>query len=88
MYGVGKALYGTKDAPRDYHMKVDNIMINELQFRKLPMRSKIYIYEDYKGIVLVLDHVDDFIFTGSPNQLTESKMRHFKEFAVTELMNQ
>ena len=84
LYGIGKAIYGTKDASRDYHIKVDNIMINILKCERLHMCSCVYIKSYSDNIVIVLDHVDDFVFAGSNNEYTLKLVEEFRKHAKTD----
>jgi hypothetical protein len=84
IYGVQKALYGTKDASRDYHIKVDSIMYEKLLCEKLHMCSCIYIKCQEGNIVIIFDHVDDFVFTGNNNQYTLEVIKEFKNYVLTD----
>ena len=63
-YLVAKALYGTKDAPRDYNIKVEKVVVGDLGFERLQLCNSLYITIRENNVVVVYDHVDDFIFTG------------------------
>jgi hypothetical protein len=84
IYGVGKALYGTKDASRDYHIKVENIMYEKLLFEKLHMCSCIYVKRQNGNVVIVLGHVDDFVFTGNNNTYTSQVIEEFRQYVKTD----
>lgn len=84
IYGVGKALYGTKDASRDYHIKVDNIMYKILLCEKLHMCSCVYMKYQDGNVVIILDHVDDFVFTGNNNEYTLSVINEFRKHVNTD----
>ncbi len=49
LYAVGKAVYGTKDASRDYRIKIDRLMIDKMKCMKLAMCSCIYIRRENKN---------------------------------------
>ena len=59
---VAKALYGAKDAPRDYRIRVDRIATEEVKCERLGMCTCIYVKRDEESMVVIFDHVDDFIF--------------------------
>jgi hypothetical protein len=84
IYGVEKALYGTKDAPRDYHIKIDKIMYDILLCEKLHMCSCVYIKCQNDNIVIILDHVDDFVFAGNNNEYTCTVMDEFRKYVNTD----
>ena len=71
MYAVYNALYGTKDAMRDYRIKVEDMYINKLDCQKLQLCSCIYIKRILEDIILMLGHVDDYLYGGSNNVVTE-----------------
>jgi hypothetical protein len=72
MYAVYNALYGTKDAMRDYRIKVEDMYINKLLCQKLQLCSCIYIKRIQEDIILMLvGHVDDYLYGGNNNEVTE-----------------
>ena len=71
MYAVYNALYGTKDAMRDYRIKVEDMYINKLLCQKLQLCSCIYIKRIQEDIILMLGHVDDYLYGGNNNEATE-----------------
>jgi hypothetical protein len=83
-YGLGKAVYGTKDAPRDYHEKVDMILTKELVCERLNMCSCIYVKRSEEDITVVFDYVDDFIFGGSSENKTMELINEFRKYAKTD----
>jgi len=84
-YEVNKALYGTKDGPRDYGIKVESVLKGELKFTRLLLCSCIYVeWCDDKLQTIIYDHVDDFIFSGSSDEHTLAKIAEFRKFAKTE----
>jgi hypothetical protein len=84
IFGVDKALYGTKDASRDYHMKVDGIMYDKILCEMLHMCSCVYINVKDGNIVIILDHVDDFVFTGNKNEYTLEMINEFRKYVKTD----
>jgi len=71
VFEVKKALYGTKDACRDYRIKVEELYIDKLECQKLQLCSCIFIKRYKEDVIYILSHVDDFIMGGSNKQLTE-----------------
>jgi hypothetical protein len=55
---VMKALYGTKDASRDYQIKIVNIVVNIMGFERLNLCSCLYVLRKNGQIIIILDHVD------------------------------
>ena len=85
VYGVGKAVYGTKDASRDYRIKIDTLMIDKMKCMKLAMCSCIYIRRDNTNhVVLIYDHVDDFVFTGNSREYTLEVLSEFRTYVKTD----
>ena len=74
-YEIVNALYGMKTASADYqHVVAD----------RLSMCNCIYIWHNDGNTVLVCDYVDDFIFGGSSNETTFSKLSEFRTIVRAE----
>jgi len=71
IYEVKKALYGTKDACRDYRDNVEHIYIDKLECEKLQLCSCIFIKRISEDIVLILGHVDDYLIGGNNKERTQ-----------------
>ena len=84
-HGIGKALYGTKDASRDYSIKIDKLMISDsMQCKKLQMCAKVYVSTENNIKTVALCHVDDFVFGGENNQQTLDLISRFRKTAKTD----
>jgi hypothetical protein len=84
-YEVNKALYGTRDGPRDYGIKVESVLKGELKFTRLQLCSCIYVeWEGDKLKTIVYDHVDDFVFSGQDDDHTMKRINEFRKFAKTD----
>jgi hypothetical protein len=84
-YRVQKALYGTKDAPRDYKKKVEMVLLDTLGFKPLVMCSSIYVLCENDAVqIIVYDHVDDFIFSGPDETVVLAMITRFREHAKTD----
>lgn len=81
-YQVAGALYGLKTSPRDYQQHVIE-RLSKLGFRKLQYCSCIFIYKENDDIVLIYDYVDDFVITGSNNELVTRKITELRDVAST-----
>ena len=81
MYEVYNALYGTKDAMRDYRVKVEDMYINKLQCQKLQLCTCIYIKRIQEDIILMLGHVDDYLYGGSNSTVTENFITEARKHA-------
>jgi hypothetical protein len=81
MYEVYNALYGTKDAMRDYRIKVEDMYINKLKCQKLQLCSCIYIKRIAEDIILMLGHVDDYLYGGSNSTVTENFIAEARKHA-------
>ena len=84
LYGVNKAVYGTKDASRDYHIKVDDTLVQKLLCERLHLCQSIYVKQYENAVVIVFDYVDDFIFGGDDNNTTEKLISEFRKYAETD----
>jgi hypothetical protein len=82
-YEVRKALYGTKDASRDYQIKVVDLLVNKMGFERLNLCSSMFVLRENEKIIIVLDHVDDFVLAGNYREFTLSKVEEFRRFANT-----
>jgi hypothetical protein len=81
IYEVKKALYGTKDACRDYRDNVEHIYIDKLECEKLQLCSCIFIKRISEDIVLILGHVDDYLIGGSKKERTQQFIREAMKHA-------
>eukprot|EP00253_Pinus_taeda_P030272 PITA_30272 len=59
-----KALYGLKEAPRAWYIKIDKYLTNH-GFRQSPSDANLYIKHTGDDILFVVVYVDDLIITGS-----------------------
>jgi hypothetical protein len=77
------AVYGQKDAARDYHDSVDRKYVNQMNCTKLAMCSCIYrkIIDTY--LVLVYGYVDDFVFAGTDTDTTLKLIEEFRKLGST-----
>jgi len=80
-YEVKNALYGTKDACRDYRDKVEDMYMNKLKCEKLQLCSCIFIKREREDVLLILSHVDDFLLGGSNRSLTDRFIEEARTFA-------
>jgi hypothetical protein len=81
---IVKAVYGLKDAARDYHDAVEDRLLNKLQFKKLELCTSVYTKRiSPESVVLVYDYVDDFIFTGADSSAVVSEINEFRKCATT-----
>ena len=81
-YSICGALYGLKTAPRDYQDLVANRLLS-LNYKRLSMCQCIYIRKVEESIILILDYVDDFIFTGSNAALLRIAVDAFRNICTT-----
>lgn len=81
---IVKAVYGLKDAARDYHDAVEDRLLNKLHFTKLQLCASVYVkHVSPSDTVIVYDYVDDFIFTGAVPSSVSNAIAEFREFAAT-----
>nr|GFB05447.1 ribonuclease H-like domain, reverse transcriptase, RNA-dependent DNA polymerase [Tanacetum cinerariifolium] len=75
VYGLIKALYGLRQAPRAWNIKLDN-SLKSLDFKKCALEQAIYTKKTKDSILLIGVYVDDLIITGTPKgKLTNSKLK-------------
>jgi hypothetical protein len=63
-YKVVNAVYGMKDAPRNYQ-DMQHDRLTKLGFKRLMMSHCIYVKHDMNNFILTYVYVDNFIITGS-----------------------
>ena len=81
IFEVKKALYGTKDACRDYRVNVEKLYIDTLGCEKLQLCSCIFVKRISDELVLILSHVDDYLFGGSKTELTMQLIEEARQHA-------
>nr|GFA86665.1 hypothetical protein [Tanacetum cinerariifolium] len=67
VYRLIKALYGLRQAPRAWNIKLDNTL-KSLEFKKCTLEQAIYKRTGKDSILLVGVYVDDLIITGTPKR--------------------
>ena len=84
-YKILKALYGLKTSPRDYQLKVQSTL-TKLGYHKLSFSPCIFVKippDHPEDILIVYDYVDDFVFTGSNNDLIYQDILEFRKLCTT-----
>nr|GEW12475.1 ribonuclease H-like domain, reverse transcriptase, RNA-dependent DNA polymerase [Tanacetum cinerariifolium] len=67
VYRLIKALYGLRQAPRAWNIKLDNTL-KSLDFKKCVLEQAIYTKRSKDSILLIGVYVDDLIITGTPKE--------------------
>ncbi|GKC20099.1 zinc finger, CCHC-type containing protein [Tanacetum coccineum] len=67
VYKLTKALYGLRQAPRAWNIKLDQTL-NSLGFKKCNLEQAIYTKKSKTSILIVGVYVDDLIITGTPRK--------------------
>nr|GFA88155.1 ribonuclease H-like domain, reverse transcriptase, RNA-dependent DNA polymerase [Tanacetum cinerariifolium] len=67
VYRLIKALYGLRQAPRAWNIKLDNTL-NSLYFKKCALEQAIYTKTSKDSTLLIGVYVDDLIITGTPKK--------------------
>ncbi|GKE57400.1 ribonuclease H-like domain, reverse transcriptase, RNA-dependent DNA polymerase [Tanacetum coccineum] len=67
LHGDLKALYGLRQAPRAWNIKLDNTL-KSLDFKKCALEQAIYTKKSKDAILLIGVYVDDLIITGTPKK--------------------
>jgi hypothetical protein len=77
------AVYGKRDAPRDYHDLVDERLVTRLGCERLNMCSCIYVKRDGECATYVYGYVDDFVIGGSDSGKSQDLIAAFRGEAPT-----
>jgi hypothetical protein len=77
------AVYGKRDAPRDYHDLVDERLVNRLGCERLNMCSCIYVKRDSDRATYVYGYVDDFVIGGPDSTKSQELIAAFRGEAPT-----
>lgn len=77
------AVYGKRDAPRDYHDMVDDRLINQLGCSRLQVSTCIYVRRRDSNMVIIYDYVDDFVIGGNCEASVTDFIVEFREKANT-----
>ncbi|KAI3813170.1 hypothetical protein L1987_17887 [Smallanthus sonchifolius] len=73
VYKLSKALYGLRQAPRAWNMKLDHTL-KSLGFEKCNLEQAVYTRRNKDSTLLIRVYVDDLIVTGTPKK----EIEHFK----------
>ncbi|GKB25008.1 ribonuclease H-like domain, reverse transcriptase, RNA-dependent DNA polymerase, partial [Tanacetum coccineum] len=85
VYRLIKALYGLRQAPRAWNIKLDNTL-KSLDFKKCALEQAIYTRTERDSILLVGVYVDDLIITGTPKKEIDKFKDQMKEiFEMSDL---
>nr|GEW80631.1 ribonuclease H-like domain, reverse transcriptase, RNA-dependent DNA polymerase [Tanacetum cinerariifolium] len=85
VYRLIKALYGLRQAPRAWNIKLDNTL-KSLEFKKCALEQAIYTRTGKDSILLVGVYVDDLIVTGTPKREIDKFKDQMKEiFKMSDL---
>ncbi|KAK8706189.1 hypothetical protein V6N13_049764 [Hibiscus sabdariffa] len=66
-----KALYGLRQAPRNWYTKLQNYLV-ELGFKESAADTSLFVRNADSNYTYVLGYVDDIIITGSSNESVEN----------------
>ncbi|KAD7117558.1 hypothetical protein E3N88_04826 [Mikania micrantha] len=85
VYKLFKALYGLRQAPRAWNIRLDKVL-KDLNFKRSPREYALYRREDQRGVLIVRVYVDDLIVTGSSAKEIENfKNQMRKNFEMSDL---
>nr|GEX45323.1 zinc finger, CCHC-type [Tanacetum cinerariifolium] len=70
VYKLTKALYGLRQAPRAWNMKLDQTL-KSLDFKKCNLEQAVYTKRSKTSTLIVGVYVDDLIITGTPRKELE-----------------
>nr|GEY18600.1 ribonuclease H-like domain, reverse transcriptase, RNA-dependent DNA polymerase [Tanacetum cinerariifolium] len=84
-YRLIKALYGLRQAPRAWNIKLDN-SLKSLDFKKCALEQAIYTKKTKDSILLIGVYVDDLIITGTPKrEIDKFKAQMEEKFEMSDL---
>ena len=81
-FKINNAIYGMKDAMRDYLDKRDKCM-RQIGFERLTMCSSVYKKRVEGEIILVYVHVDDFVFAGKNRLHVLEQINELRKISTT-----
>ncbi|GJW51328.1 zinc finger, CCHC-type containing protein [Tanacetum coccineum] len=85
VYRLIKALYGLRQAPRAWNIKLDNTL-KSLDFKKCALEQAIYTKASKASLLLVGVYVDDLIITGTPKkEIDKFKAQIEEKFEMSDL---
>ncbi|GKA45533.1 ribonuclease H-like domain, reverse transcriptase, RNA-dependent DNA polymerase [Tanacetum coccineum] len=85
VYRLIKALYGLRQAPQAWNIKLDNTL-KSLDFKKCALEQAIYTRTERDSILLVGVYVEDLIITGTPKREIDKFKDQMKEiFEMSDL---
>ncbi|GKC03753.1 ribonuclease H-like domain, reverse transcriptase, RNA-dependent DNA polymerase [Tanacetum coccineum] len=85
VYRLIKALYGLRQAPRAWNIKLDNTL-KSLDFKKCALEQAIYTKKSKDSILLIGVYVDDLIITGTPKkEIDKFKAQMEEKFEMSDL---
>ncbi|GJU46388.1 ribonuclease H-like domain, reverse transcriptase, RNA-dependent DNA polymerase [Tanacetum coccineum] len=83
VYRLIKALYGLRQAPRAWNIKLDNTL-KSLDFKKCALEQAIYTKTSKDSTLLIGVYVDDLIITGTPKkEIDKFKAQMEEKFEMT-----
>nr|GEZ93512.1 ribonuclease H-like domain, reverse transcriptase, RNA-dependent DNA polymerase [Tanacetum cinerariifolium] len=74
VYKLNKALYGLRQAPRAWNVKLD-LTLKSLDFKKCNLEKAVYTKRSKNSTLIVGVYVDDLIITGTPKKELEIHAR-------------
>nr|GEY14432.1 ribonuclease H-like domain, reverse transcriptase, RNA-dependent DNA polymerase [Tanacetum cinerariifolium] len=85
VYRLIKALYGLRQAPRVWNIKLDNTL-KSLDFKKCALEQAIYTKTSKDSTLLIGVYVDDLIITGTPKEkINKFKAQMKEKFEMNDL---
>ncbi|PWA92889.1 zinc finger, CCHC-type [Artemisia annua] len=85
VYKLIKALYGLRQAPRAWNVKLDQTL-KSLNFKKCNLEQAVYTKRNKNSTIIVGVYVDDLIITGTPKKELESfKSQMEEKFEMSDL---
>ncbi|KAD3337417.1 hypothetical protein E3N88_32937 [Mikania micrantha] len=85
VYHLSKALYGLRQAPRAWNLKMD-CTLRSLGYKRCPQEHSVYMKKDGTNLLLVGVYVDDLVVTGSNMSIiVEFKRQMMRQFEMSDL---
>ncbi|KAE8719380.1 hypothetical protein F3Y22_tig00109971pilonHSYRG00141 [Hibiscus syriacus] len=80
-----KAMYGLRQAPRNWHDKLKNYLL-KIGFKESSADTSLFVCWEGSNCVYILVYVDDIVLTGNSNEKIEEVVKFLgREFALKDL---
>lgn len=87
VYKLHKAVYGLKQSAKSWNEKINGVLLNKLQFKRMASEPCVYYKGQGEDLIIIALYVDDIILFSSPSssEKTVIKQKLMKEFKIKDL---